>query len=119
MSLLTPTTTAQASEAERVRTAILSLSRRTFSEMVDTQRSGIDLLWNGQASGLHSLTPQQVCDALGTDAGRVFAFHGRLTECLLDQAAVDGATVALKYPTHNFTVNENGTVTIGTGPYTP
>jgi hypothetical protein len=118
MSLLTHPEPADA-EADRIRTAILNLSRRTFAAMLEAQRQGIDLLWHGQATGLHGLTPQQVCDALGEDAGKVFAFHGALTDFILTQATADGVSVDVAIPPFAFTVNADGTVTVSTEPYIP
>ena len=118
MSLLTTPTAP--TDADRIRDAIRALSRRTFGAMLDAQRQGIDLLWHGQSQGLHALTAQQVCDGLGTEAVKVFDFHAALTEFVLTQAAADGVTVEVKWPTYAFTRNQDGTVAIDTEtPYTP
>lgn len=115
MSLLTEIS--PPTEADRIRDAILSLSRRTFAAMLEAQRQGIDLLWHGQEQGVHSLTPQEVCDALGEDAVKVFEFHGALTAFLAAQAVADGVSVDLKLPPFAFTENQDGTITVTTDPY--
>ena len=118
MSLLTHPEPADA-EADRIRAAILGLSRRTFAAMIDAQRQGIDLLWLGREQGLHGLTPQEVCDALGEDAAQVFQFHGALTDFLMQQATADGVSVDVAIPPYAFTLNADGTVTVSTEPYIP
>lgn len=114
MSLLT---SPAPEESDRIRDAILNLSRRTFSTMLEAQRLGIDLLWHGEAQGLHNLTPQQVCDALGEDAAKIFSFHGALTDFVAQQAIADGVSVDLKLPPNAFAVNQDGTVTVSDQPY--
>jgi hypothetical protein len=104
-------------EADRIRAAILNLSRTTFASMLEAQRRGIDLLWHGEAQGLHGLTPQQVCDALGEDAAKVFAFHGALTDFIVQQSVADGVSVDLALPPFAFVMNQDGTVTVSSDPY--
>lgn len=105
-------------EADRVVGAIESASYQTYSYLLEKQQAGIDLVWHGPELGLHSLTPQQVCDALGTKAAKLFAWHGQLTRFLLTQGAVEGFTPAVKFPVNAFTENPDGTITIDTGsPY--
>lgn len=87
-------------------------SREIFDELVKVQRKGIDLVWNHPV-----LTPQQVVDGLGSDAIKVFQFHGGLTDYIKSVAAADGVNVELKYPTNSFTVDQNGNITISSEPY--
>lgn len=87
-------------------------SREIFDELVKVQRKGIELVWNHPV-----LTPQQVVDGLGSDAIKVFQFHGGLTDYIKSVAAADGVNVELKYPTNSFTVDQNGNITISSEPY--
>lgn len=115
MSLLnfdrfTPPTKEQqlASLAERIK----EMSKQTFRQLVDTQKRGIEMVWENR-----NFTPQEVIDALGADAVKVFQYHGALTTFINELIALDGANIDVKLPTNEFTVS-NGKITVGTGPYT-
>lgn len=62
-------------------------------------------LWNDP-----KLTPQEICDGLGTQAGQLFVLGGKTVAFLTD---IDPSTInLLEMPTKKFTVAPNGTVTI-------
>jgi hypothetical protein len=92
----------------RTLTSCSALIARNWQAMVNCQNDGIDLIWHNA----FGLTPQEAVDALGTDAAKVFSFHGALTTLLATQAAADGVSVAIKLPTFAFTSNQDGTVTV-------
>jgi hypothetical protein len=91
---------------------ITQITKDIFDELIKVQRQGIDLVWNHPV-----LTPQQVVDGLGSDALKVFQFHGGLTEYIKSVANIDGVTVDLKYPSNAFTVDSSGNITISSDPY--
>lgn len=79
------------------------------------QQQGINEVWRNN----FGLTPQQVCDALGSDAASAFDLHSRLTSAIVKIAIAAGVTPDVISPTNKFTVNPDGTVTILNEPYTP
>ena len=86
---------------------------RTFLAAAQTaQNAGIPVVWNNP-----KITPQQACDALGTDAAKTFELHGKLTELLIAIAQEGGVQATVKLPTNAFTVNADGTVTVSDKPY--
>lgn len=92
---------------------IKNLSKQYFFDSIRTQREGIQILWEND-----HLTPQEIIDALGSDALKVFQFHGALTDFIQGIAQADGVTVELKKPTNSFTVNLSaGTITVTDKPY--
>jgi len=107
----TPPTKEQqlAGAAARIR----EISKQTFRQLVDTQKRGIEMVWENR-----QFTPQEVIDALGNDAAKVFLYHGALTELVKELATLDGINVDIKLPTNEFTVSKDGKITVGEGPYT-
>jgi hypothetical protein len=94
---------------------IKELSKNCFSDLVRTQREGIDLMWDHE-----NLTPQEIIDELGVDVFKIFHFHAKLTQFISELAQFDGSTVELKYPTNSFDMDVNtGTVTVTDQPYQP
>lgn len=96
---------------KRVVHRIENVSRQAFSNLVKTQREGIDIVWNHPR-----LTPQEIVDELGERAAKVFQFHGALTEYIKAVSEIDGVQVDLKYPTNAFTI-DNGVITVTEDPY--
>lgn len=119
MSFLTPPTPRTLTLAEKQQQAaerIRRTSAANFEILQRMQREGISMVWRNTSG----LTPQQVCDGLGTDAGKAFDMHGRLTEFILGIAAVEGVQPKISLPTFAFTRNPDGTVTVDPNtPYTP
>jgi len=115
-SILQPSTdTSLAGKQERASKRVVMLAQSGYSQLARMQKQGIDLVWHNS----EGLTPQQVCDALGTKAGKIFAIHAALTDALIAAQTADGVPVDVALPTNAFTVNPNGTVTILTTPYVP
>jgi hypothetical protein len=91
---------------------ILETTRETYNQLVNVQRRGIDMVWNNP-----SLTPQEIVDALGEDAVKVFEFHGALTTFVQQLATAANVDVDLKTPTNAFSVL-SGNIVISDQPYT-
>ena len=111
MSILTNTNISQLT-TEQKQAAVASSIKRTavvnYQQLVRIQKEGIRTVWNNP----YGLTPQQVCDALGTDAVKVFDIHGVLTDAIVQIADRDGVTPDVALPKKNFTRNQDGTVTV-------
>ena len=115
MSILTQTPQAisDSEKLKRITNTIKSVSSRTYNELIRTQKTGIDMVWNNR-----EFTPQQIIDALGTDALKIFDVHGKLTDYLVDISAIDGVEYTPALPTNAFTV-EGGKITVTDLPYIP
>ena len=83
---------------------IKSENTRCLSVMKDTARVVFQLLWHSTDK-----TPQEVCDVMGTDAAKGFLAHAKLQELIY---LIDPTWVPLVPPV-SYTINQNGTVTIG------
>ena len=90
---------------------IKQVSVKAFQDIVKIQKEGIDLVWSNPR-----LTPQEIIDALGEDAVKVFKFHGLLTDFLTDVAEQDGIDYTPAKPTNAFTITDT-TVTVTEDPY--
>lgn len=101
-------------EAEILRARVLADTADGYRQLCRIQKLGIERIWHHPR-----LTPQQAVDALGSDAARIFQAHGALTQVIAAVAALDEVEPDLLLPTHEFTVNPDGTVTVGEGPYQP
>jgi hypothetical protein len=80
--------------------------------LVNVQREGIRIVWKNP-----NLSPQEIVDSLGPDALKVFQFHGALTDLILSIATSEGVEVKLEAPTNQFTVDNQGNITITDEPY--
>ncbi len=113
----TPTQTPEQLEAfknmrlKMTKNHILELTRETFNRLVNIQRKGIDMVWNNP-----NLTPQEIVDALGNDAVKVFEFHGNLTTFIQQLATSANVAVDLKTPTNAFSV-VSGNIVVSNNPY--
>lgn len=101
----------QASAASSIRSA----SANQYATLVAWQKAGISAVWNNP----DGLTPQQVCDALGADAVKAFDLHAKLTEAVMQLAQIGGVQPDIALPSHAFTRNADGTVTVLDAPYVP
>lgn len=89
-------------------------AQQNYTMLVRLQKEGIAKVWDNP----NGLTPQEVCDAAGTDAAQLFTVHGLLTECLIAIATASGIAPDIALPTKAFTKNVDGTVTVSEAPYT-
>jgi hypothetical protein len=117
MSLLnapTPPTPTKEIKLKQVTGRIRQLSASSYKQISDIQKQGISLLWEHP-----ELTPQEIIDALGENALKVFQYHGALTEYLVTLATLEGIQPDIKLPPNAFVVNQDGTITVTEDPYTP
>jgi len=105
----TPPTREQilATVARRIRQTAID-SFKTISKI---QEDGIRLVWES-----NSFTPQEIVDALGEDAPKIFQYHGALTDYLSTITEVDGVEYTPAKPKNAFSVVD-GTIVISDQPY--
>ena len=114
MSILTtPTETLEAKQAA-TKERILRIVRAVWTDLQIRQNDGMDEFWNNS----QGLTPQEVADAFGPDCAKLFAFNSALVQFLEQQGQIGGASANIRQPLKQFTVNQDGTVTISNDPYT-
>lgn len=82
------------------------MTKHTFDQMVNSFNEGARVFWsNGMGA-----TPEQIAVELGTDAKEIFQLHAKLGELVASvkpEAIQEGLSVV-----GNFTMNEDGTVTV-------
>lgn len=85
---------------------LVRMTKNTFEQMVMSFNEGAQLFWGNRMGA----TPEEIAEELGTDAKEVFYLHARLGELIAlvkPEAIAEGLGVV-----GNFTMNEDGTVTI-------
>lgn len=85
---------------------LINQARMTYQQMVQAFNQGSQIFW---ANGMGA-SPEDIAAELGTDAREVFELHyklGQLIASVKPEAVVEGTSVI-----GNFTMNEDGTVTI-------
>ena len=85
---------------------LLRMTKNTFEQMVMSFNEGSMLFWGNRMGA----TPEAIALELGTDAAEVFALHGKLGTLISEvkpEAIAEGLSVV-----GNFTMNEDGTVTV-------
>jgi hypothetical protein len=92
---------------------IKTFAADTYDELSRRQKQGIDLVWSHP-----ELTPQEILDKLGSDSVKVAEYHTALTEYIVALAISEGLEPDVKYPTNNFTKNQDGTITVLDEPFT-
>lgn len=98
--------------AQRVAEQILNMSRETYNHLVRVQRQGVKAVWEHPKT-----TPQEVVDALGENAAKVFSYHAKITDLVKELATNEGIDVDVLLPVNSFIVNQDGTVTLEDTPY--
>lgn len=84
---------------------ILRVFKELYNNMMNQYRHGTNLYWRNSKA-----TPQEIADVFGTDAAEVFQNHYALGQLL---ASLNPEEVAeINQAVGNFTMNEDGTVTI-------
>lgn len=85
---------------------LLDITKETFNQMADSFNTGSKLFWSNKMGA----SPQDIANELGSNAAEIFMLHGKLGQLLAevkpDRVAEGLAVVG------NFTINEDGTVTI-------
>jgi len=89
---------AVANEIKSVCSAMFAFNASNFTRI-------FQMVWNNR----NGLTPQQVCDALGTDAGALFTLAGGL-QAVINTAKPDSLTLT---PPKSVSIGSDGNVTIG------
>ena len=84
---------------------IKNTTRLTFQSMVNAFNNGSQTFWNNPRA-----TPSEIAIALGTDAKEVFELHYALGQ-LISNVKPEAITTGLSL-IGQFTMNEDGTVTI-------
>jgi hypothetical protein len=115
MSILTSTTSRpEITEEQLLKFAVSGItqfSKKSYEDLLQIQKRGIDILWkNGR------LTPQQIVDALGDSAVKIFQMHGILTSALQQIAQIDGISADVALPTHAFEIVD-GKIVVSDDPY--
>ena len=85
---------------------LVRMTKNTFDQMVMAFNEGSQLFWGNRMGA----TPEEIAEELGSDAGEVFYLHARLGELISlvkPEAIAEGLSVV-----GNFTVNDDGTVTV-------
>jgi hypothetical protein len=82
------------------------LTRQTYQQMVQAFNQGAKIFWQNP----NGIIPADIAAELGNDAKEVFELHyklGQLISSVKPEAIADGASLV-----GNFTMNDDGTVTI-------
>lgn len=91
---------------------IREFGKQSFQQITHLQTRGIRLLWDD-----NYFTPQEIIDALGTDALKLFKMHDILTTAIVNIAEVDGIKPNIALPTNSFTTL-SGSIVVSEEPYT-
>ena len=85
---------------------LIKITTQTYNQMVRAFNRGAEIFWtNGMGA-----TPSEIAAELGTDAKEVFELHyklGQLIATVKPEAIAQGSSLV-----GNFTMNEDGTVTV-------
>lgn len=90
---------------EEISLSLKTQAKNVYNNMLNTYSRGLRLFWNNP-----NATPQQISNALGTDAKELFELHYKLGQLI---SSVDPLVVAsVSSIVGQFIMNEDGTVTI-------
>lgn len=116
--LLPPLSAAPPTKEEKLERLVLNikqLSRDAYKTVSEVQKRGINMVWNHP-----SLTPQEIVDALGADAIKVFQYHGALTDYIVALSQAEGIQPDINLPSKAFVIDpQTGKITITEDPYVP
>lgn len=93
-------------QSDVVASQLLNQAQTVFRAMVYAFNNGSTLFWNNP----NGLSPQQISDSLGNNAKELFQLHyalGQLINTIKPESITQGLSVI-----GQFTMNEDGTVTI-------
>jgi len=91
---------------------ISHVANNGYNNISEIQKSGIDVLWNDP-----TLKPQEIIDALGDNAIKIFQIHGILTDAIKQIAEISGVAPNIATPTNAFSIVDN-VITVSNNPYT-
>ena len=94
------------SQAQKAAMALVNITTNTFQNMVHSFNDGSAIFWTGTMGA----TPEEIAEALGSDAREIFDLHSKLGE-LIASVKPELITTGLS-SVGNFTMNEDGTVTV-------
>lgn len=98
----------RSTKAKEASEAIKQIAVQAVAHYANSINQGFDLLWNNP----NGLSPQEVCNALGTDGVAVFAKHKATAEFLVSQVPVL-ATILKQVPDgYKISFSQDGNVTI-------
>lgn len=92
--------------ATRVANQLVNMTVRSYQQMVDSFNRGAIMFWQNP----QGLTPDEIAEALGTNAQEVFSLHyklGQLIGSVKPEAIAEGVSIV-----GEFAYNEDGSVTI-------
>lgn len=92
-------------KAKEAADSLVKITKNTFDKILVAYTNGAQTFWNNPQA-----TPQEISDALGTDASEVFSLHYKLGEIIATVNPIFLENTANLIG--NFTQNEDGTVTI-------
>lgn len=92
--------------AERTAMDLLRTTKQTFEFMTMAFNRGAQQFWNNNDGA----SPQEIADALGTDAAEMFQLHAKLGQ-LLGEVKPDSIVEGLSY-VGTIVYNEDGTVQV-------
>lgn len=113
MSILDGSPNTQPSPGEQAAERLKRITKNTYDQMVMAFNDGAEIFWSNRMGA----TPEEVGAALGSDAGEIFALHAKLGALIggvKPEAIAHGLSVV-----GDFTINEDGTVTIIPPPPAP
>jgi hypothetical protein len=119
MSILTATTSLSVTPPSRekileiIAKRITEFSLKSFTELVKIQKDGNDMVWNNRG-----FKPQEIIDALGDNAIKIYNYHGALTQYLVTISALDGVEYTPALPSYAYTITD-GKFTVLDTPYVP
>lgn len=106
MSILNGPVTPPPPSPEQIAAQVRMQAKMTYDLLMNAFSRGASQFWQNPDA-----TPAQIAAALGTDAAEAFALHGKLGAML---ATISPEAVAKVHQMVGaFTVNEDGTVTVG------
>lgn len=105
MSILDPQPTQTPDPAQTIANNLKNSTKQTFAMMKNAFNAGSINFWNNPKA-----TPAQIASALGTDAKEVFELHYALGQ-LIGSVKPEAIQLGLS-KIGQFTMNEDGTVTI-------
>jgi hypothetical protein len=85
---------------------LIMMTKNSFNQMANSFNEGARVFWQNPRGA----SPQDIADELGTDAAEVFMLHYKLGQLIAEvkpEAIAEGVALV-----GNFTMNEDGTVTV-------
>jgi hypothetical protein len=113
INFTTPAETPREIKLANIASMIKSTADNSFRRICEVQKRGVDMVWKNP-----NFTPQEIIDALGQDAIKIFQYHGALTDYIVSVATTEGIAPDIKLPTNSFTVDLSaGSITVSNQPY--